>query len=243
MFGHGPTRVMVLHGWFGDSRIFDPLLPVLDPDQFTMAFVDSPGYGESRDLAGPYDLAAVVKEVQVLADQLEWDDFSVMGHSMGGKAALLLACTAAERVCRILTMAPIWAGPAPFTPETFSLFQGAVNSPERRAQIVVNSTGGELPDIWVKKLVADSLATSTTQAFGDYLQSWALDDFSSRAGQITQEVLIIAGDHDLIPPQFFQDTWLATLPNAQLHSLQNAGHWPMQECPLLVARLLTDFLI
>jgi pimeloyl-ACP methyl ester carboxylesterase len=181
--------------------------------------------------------------VLVVADQLEWDDFSVMGHSMGGKAALLLACTVAQRVRRIATMAPIWAAPPPFTPAQFAFFQGAVNSPERRAQIVVNSTGGQLPDLWVKNLVAESLASSTTQAYGDYLQSWALDDFSREAGQVTQEVLIIAGDHDLFPRQFFHDTWLATLPNARLHSLENSGHWPMQECPLLVARLITDFLI
>jgi hypothetical protein len=81
-----------------------------------------------------------------------------------------------------------------------------VNSSERRAEIIVNSTGGRLPDMCVNNLVAESLSTSTTQAYGDYPQSWALDDFSSRAAQITHEVLIIAGAHDVIPRQFFHDT-------------------------------------
>jgi hypothetical protein len=50
--GHGPERGLVLHGWFGDWRVFEPLLPALDESRFSFAFMD-------------YHLSANVPELRV----------------------------------------------------------------------------------------------------------------------------------------------------------------------------------
>ena len=75
--GNGPTKVVILHGWFWDHRAFMPMFDGLDIVSHTYALVDIRGYGNSRQVAGEftigevaahYDLtfAAVSKHLQVL---------------------------------------------------------------------------------------------------------------------------------------------------------------------------------
>ena len=45
--GDGPTRVIALHGWFGNHRAFAPLWPYLDGVRFSYVFMDYRGYGRS----------------------------------------------------------------------------------------------------------------------------------------------------------------------------------------------------
>ncbi len=76
----------MLHDWFGTSANWGSVLDHLDPEGFSYAFLDYRGYGERRDVAGRYSLPEIADDVLELADQLGWDTFSLLGHSMGGKA-------------------------------------------------------------------------------------------------------------------------------------------------------------
>ena len=48
--GHGPIKVVVIHGWFWDHRVFSPIFDCLDPNSYTCAFIDIRGYGNSRNV-------------------------------------------------------------------------------------------------------------------------------------------------------------------------------------------------
>jgi pimeloyl-ACP methyl ester carboxylesterase len=49
--GNGPIKVLVIHGWFWDHRVFTPIFDCLDTVKYTHAFLDIRGYGNSRDVA------------------------------------------------------------------------------------------------------------------------------------------------------------------------------------------------
>jgi pimeloyl-ACP methyl ester carboxylesterase len=240
--GNGPTRAIVLHGWFSDSRIYEPMRALLAPELMTLAFIDFRGYGASANMAGPFNMATIVDDALALADHLGWSHFSIIGHSMGGKAALLLAVTAPTRVQRIVAIAPIWAGAVPFDQATLSMFRGAVESPAIRQGIIRSSTGGRLPPIWVKTLAETSLAVSSKAAYGGYLESWATDDFALEAQAIEQSTLVVLGKHDMLKEAMVRSTWLASLRNTDLRVLVDSGHWPMHECPPLLAQIVAGFL-
>jgi pimeloyl-ACP methyl ester carboxylesterase len=191
--GHGPVRVIALHGWFADHTAFDALLPALDPARFTIALPDYRGYGASRPSSGPFNLDTVADDALALADRLGWARFAVMGHSMGGKAALRLALAAPERVERIVGITPAWAGAAPFDPDTLALFRGAAASLDMRRAIIDGSTGGRLPACWVDATARASVRLSEQDAFAAYFGSWSGGDFAQAASAITHEVLVIAG--------------------------------------------------
>ena len=43
IYGRGPRRVLVLHGWFGDHRVYWPMLGGCDEADYCFALVDQRG--------------------------------------------------------------------------------------------------------------------------------------------------------------------------------------------------------
>lgn len=242
-FGYGPRRAVALHGWFSDWTVFEPILSAIDESRYSIAFLDYRGYGASRPSPGPFDLETVAKDALAVTQALGWDSFSVIGHSMGGKAALRLALDAPRQVERILALTPVWAGAAPFDATTLDFFRGAVDSIQRRAEIIGVSTGGILPPAWARSVAERSWQVSSPEAFAGYFESWANSDFASEAAAIQQPTLVVGGANDHgIPPASLEGTWLAHLPNATLKIMNDCGHYPMLERPPALAALLTGFL-
>jgi pimeloyl-ACP methyl ester carboxylesterase len=60
----------------------------------------------------------VYQRREYFVDSLGWNEFAIVGHSMGGKAALLTTTLATKRVTRLCGITPVWAAPAPFDAET-----------------------------------------------------------------------------------------------------------------------------
>src|SRR5258708_23215237 len=112
--GNGPTKVVVIHGWFWDHRVFTPIFDCLDPASYTYAFVDIRGYGNSRSVSGEYTIGEVAADAIALADQLGWREFHVVGHSMGCKAAQNAGIDAVSRVKSVVAVPPGAAPALPF---------------------------------------------------------------------------------------------------------------------------------
>jgi pimeloyl-ACP methyl ester carboxylesterase len=241
--GTGPVRAIVLHGWFGHSSIFDAMLPALDPARFSLAFLDYRGFGRSKTMSGPFDIDTIALDAQELATHLGWENYAVVGHSMGGKAALRLAANAPKRVTRILALTPVWAGAAGFDAQGLKLFRGAVHDVNLRVAILNHSTGGRLPNVWLRWLAQKSLEASTVEAFGAYFESWALGEFADQIRDLEIETLVVVGANDAgISVDATKATWVAKLANARLQVLADCGHYPMLEQPPALARIFERFL-
>jgi hypothetical protein len=89
VLGGGPLKVFVVHGWFGDHRIFSPMFDALDTERFTYVFPDIRGYGRSKDLAGVFpdirgygrskDLAGDFSMGETLASAKPWFELFIPG--------------------------------------------------------------------------------------------------------------------------------------------------------------------
>jgi len=90
------TPVLCLHGWLDNANSFVPMMPYL-PDMDLVA-LDLPGHGHSSHIAGPYNLLDTAVRCLEIADVLQWQQFHVVGHSLGGSIALMLATAAPSRV-------------------------------------------------------------------------------------------------------------------------------------------------
>lgn len=244
LFGRGPHRAVVLHGWFGDAagyhRAFEPMF---DAERFTFAFLDSPGYGARKGQAGPFNMAAVARDAIALADSQGWERFAIIGHSMGGKAALRVAVDAPARVTRIIGITPVWAGAAPFDAATLGFFRAAAGSLDVREAIIDKTTGERLPRAWTRAMADRSTEISDQTAFAAYFESWAFDDFEAQAAAVAAPVLTIVGAKDAgVPEAGVRATWLATLKRAEIAVLAECGHYPMDECPLILGATIAAFL-
>ncbi len=114
---HSPsdTRVLCLHGWLDNANSFVPMMPYL-PD-IDLVAVDLPGHGHSSHLQGPYSVLDTTVRCFDIADALQWDSFHVVGHSLGGSLALMMAVACPARI--LSTTAIESAGPLTERSEKF----------------------------------------------------------------------------------------------------------------------------
>jgi pimeloyl-ACP methyl ester carboxylesterase len=241
--GHGPHHVLALHGWFGDETCFDPMRDALTLDEFTYAFMAYRGYGLSRQQRGEYTMKEISADALALADALEWETFSVIGHSMGGMAAQRVLADAPKRVDKLVAVTPVPASGMPFDPESWKLFEGAARSLDHRRGIIDFSTGGRLSKAWVDRIARYSAETATVEAFAAYLQAWAKTDFHGEIIGKPVPVKVIVGAHDqALTEEAMRATYLAWYPHAELEVMANAGHYPMSETPVALATSIEAFL-
>ncbi len=108
--GTGPSRIALLHGFGGSHAAWSAVQPALAREATTLAY-DLPGHGASFDYpdAGPAKVAAQA----ILADLAERSDGPVhlVGHSMGGAIATLIAMFDPARVASLTLLAPGGFGP------------------------------------------------------------------------------------------------------------------------------------
>ena len=107
--GAAPALVF-LHYWGGSRRTWRLVLAHLHADQ---AFVnyDQRGWGASADAPGPYDMERLADDAQSVIATLEYTDYVLVGHSMGGKVAQALAARRPAGLAGLVLVAPAPARP------------------------------------------------------------------------------------------------------------------------------------
>ncbi|ALN62115.1 alpha/beta hydrolase fold family protein [Lysobacter antibioticus] len=98
----GAPRLLALHGWLDNAASFVPIAPWFEG--FDLVAPDLPGHGASAHLppAADYTLITAARAALAVADALGWDRFHVLGHSLGGATASVVAAATPQRVDRLL---------------------------------------------------------------------------------------------------------------------------------------------
>jgi pimeloyl-ACP methyl ester carboxylesterase len=242
--GSGDHHVLAVHGWFGSARGWGSLPDYLDGSAYTYVFMDLRGYGERKDVGGEFTMAEAAADALALADELGWDRFSVIGHSMGGKIAHQVLLQAPDRVRKLIGLNPVPAAAVPMDEQGWELFSGAAQNPGNRAAIIDFTTGSKLTRTFINHVVQHSLENSTVQAFAAYLPAWARSDFSDKVKPDTSTpVKVIVGVNDpALSADVMEQTWLVFFPEGEMTILPDAGHYPMFESPVSLATSIEEFL-
>lgn len=231
--GSGSVKVLALHGWFGSATGWGALPGLVDQDSYTYVFMDYRGYGERRAETGEFTIPEIAGDAVQLVDELGWDRFALLGHSMGASAVLRTYADVPERVTAVVGISPVPASGVPFDDQGWALFDGAAQADGNRFAIIDLTTGNRNTATWVNQMVAASVASSDREAFGAYLPSWAKYDFASELPTPTVPVTAIVGEHDpALGADTIKATWLVQLPGSELVVLANAGHYAMYEAPV-----------
>jgi pimeloyl-ACP methyl ester carboxylesterase len=111
----GGERVLALHGWLDNAASFDALAPLMD--NVELVALDLPGHGRSahRPRGAWYHFVDYGTDVIAAADALGWSEFTLLGHSLGGALASVLAAALPQRVRElwlIEALGPISTAPA-----------------------------------------------------------------------------------------------------------------------------------
>ena len=101
--GRGPTLVL-LHGFTGSKENWLPLMPLLTT-RYRVVAPDLPGWGDSARREGAdYGFAAQAERLAGWMTTLGEEPVILIGHSMGGGIAAVLAARYPERVSQLVLM-------------------------------------------------------------------------------------------------------------------------------------------
>lgn len=85
-FGNSKNYIVFLHGWGADKSSF--LFTKNYFDDYTLIYVDFPGFGESTEPEKPWSVFDYTQELKTLLDGFDIEKLMLVGHSFGGRVAI-----------------------------------------------------------------------------------------------------------------------------------------------------------
>lgn len=241
--GAGSPALVFLHYWGGSSRTWRHVVDRLAPDFRTVTF-DQRGWGRSAAPATGYALADLADDAQAVIKALDLERYILVGHSMGGKVAQLIATRQPPGLVGVALVAP-----APPDPLDLPLAArlGMVRAYDTRESIVATVAQVLAPDGLdsedLEAVVEDSLAGARAAK-----EAWPLftsqEAIAPALAAISVPVIVISGEHDLVdPPEVLKRELVPRLAQARLHVLPQVGHLSPYEAPDAIANLVRAFAV
>ncbi len=227
--GSGPV-VILLHGWGASLNslrgVFNHLVP-----RFRVYAVDLPGFGRSQPPPTPWGSADYAGLVADWAKELDIQAACWLGHSFGGRIAIILGAD------------------YPYLVHKLILVDSAGIKPRRGLKYYLK--------VYTAKAARKVLPAKQMEAVyklmgsSDYRQAGELratlvkvvnEDLRERMPKISQPVLLIWGEQDTATPVSDGQIMQKLIPNAQLVVLPQAGHYAYLDQPALFLQTVDQFL-
>ena len=240
--GDGPAVVLV-HGFGGDLNTWMFTQPALSEGRRTIA-LDLPGHGGSAKEVGFGDPETLTDAVDAALNALGVKRAHLVGHSMGGAIAALVALRRPERAASLTLIAAAGLGPEINGP----FIDGFIRAGRRREVAEVLSQLVSDPSLVSRTMIEDVLRykrlDGVQTALTAIAEAWFAGgrqylDLTDRIKTLTLPVQLIWGRDDRILPVAHAEALAARFPT---HILDAAGHLPHMEKAGDVARLITRFI-
>lgn len=234
-----PHSILALHYWAGAGREFDALRPLL-PANTQLLAPDLPGFGQQSAPAGfDYSVRAYADWVAAYLWEHALDDFTLLGHSMGGKIALLLAARRPAGLRRLVLLSPSPPSHEPMSDEDRAAALAAYGQPEAAEKTCRKITFHPLPPATHATVVADNLRTRRP-AWDHWLEQGTRTDITAELATLAGPCHLLVGAHDhAIAPAAQRRLTLPHLPAGTVFTeVPAAGHLLPLEVPAVVAAAL-----
>jgi 3-oxoadipate enol-lactonase len=230
--------LVLLHSGVGDSRQWDPLLPLLSGRYRTVRY-DVRGFGRSPRPTAPFtpmtDLIAVL-------DHLGLDRVGLVGCSQGGATSIDLALAQPQRVAGIVLLGPGLTGYL-FAPDLDYHRKGEALIAKRDIDGLVSLVG----DRWAGAGMIPAIEAELRTLVQGWLEP---NDFrkpdppaADRLEQVSVPATLMIGDLDFQPLVKLNQEMAARIPGCRVIHLPGADHYPQYRAPEAIAAAIDETLI
>lgn len=240
--GAGAPALLFLHYWGGSARTWAPVMAAL-PATYHCVAPDLRGWGDSAAPADDaYALNDMAADIEALIDALGLQNTVLVGHSMGGKVAQLLASRRPAGLAGVVLVAPAPPVPLAMPPEALAAMASAYASHASVSDAIDHMlTATPLTPALREQVIEDSLRGAPGAK-----QAWpartAREDISAQVTAIDVPVLVISGELDRVDRvDTLRAELLPRVPTARLQVLPGIGHLSPLEAPDQVAACIHAF--
>jgi pimeloyl-ACP methyl ester carboxylesterase len=243
--GDGPA-IILLHGLFGDGANLAGIARPLR-EHYQIWLPDQRNHGQSPH-AEDCSYLALADDILELIHTHQLGPVHLVGHSMGGKAAMTLALQHPEQV-RSLTVIDIPPRPLPLRHRPVfgalrAVAEANVQSRQEAQLIMANHIEEEMVRQFLLKNLIRTDSGYQWRLNWQQLEANAhqLGDFPLQSGEHTGPTQFLVGadsdyvsasDHPIILERF---------PQARIHSAEGAGHWVHAQAPQWVVQHIQTLL-
>lgn len=242
------SPLVILPGLFGAKRNWASLARALG-EHHRVITADLRNHGESP-WAEPHDYPALAADVARLIETTAGGRAAVLGHSMGGKAAMMLSLTRPELVARLVVVdiAPVASTGTPVD-YVRAMRRLPLERFTRRSE-VADALADAVPDRGVRNFL------SLNAAVGDAGLSWTLNleilerDFEAILGfpaippgrSFPGPTLFLAGERSGYLKPEHRPEIERLFPAATVETIAGAGHWVHADAPEAFVAAVNRFL-
>lgn len=243
--------VLSLAGFASGNWVFSRLLAPMG-DRWRFILPDNRGMGRSPPVEQGYSLDDLADDALNLVDGLGIDRFSVIGLSMGGFIAQLLAIKAPERVQSMVLMCTASGGPEyrQIFPSLSEQQVRAIYALEPRARVTAALSAelcpclqADFPEVY--EYVVNHRVHDPADPGQVLHQFFAVEKFLEhrlRLDRIVCPVLILAADQDRLVPVTIAERLSKDIPNARVEILTGVDHlFFLEKIPETVAAISRFF--
>lgn len=235
-FGEGRPFI-ILHGFLGMGDNWKTLARHFSKSNFEMHLVDQRNHGRSFH-SDDFDYELMANDLKVYCDHHELSDITLLGHSMGGKTAMLFASNYPELVTKLI-VADISPRYYPVHHDEileglsqldFSFVQTRLEADQVLEEYVRNTT--------VRQFLLKNLYWVHKGELGLRINLEVLKDNVSEVGEalpsyaiFTKDALFLRGDRSEYIGASDEAIIQRHFPASKIHTISNAGHWLHAENP------------
>ena len=218
-YGSGSVRVVALHGWGRDRRDFRLVLEGLDA-----VAVDLPGFGATPPPAAAAGAAGYAGMVAAWLEQLSAPQVLV-GHSFGGRVAVVLAATRPELVAGLVLVG---------VPLLHRLDRAARRPPITYRLVRLAHRAGLISDERLereKRRRGSADYRAVTGVMRDTLVRVVNESYEDRLPEVACPVRLVWGAADSEVPAEVAHRAAALLRNVDIEVVEGCGHDLPREAP------------
>ena len=234
--GKGGLAVVLVHSLAGTARQWSEQLRHLRQSRRAVAF-DFRGHGRSEaPKNGDYTIAGMAADIAATVDSLGLGRFVLVGHSMGGGAALVYAGMHPERVLGLMLIDPIGDGKQIPAAEANGFLTGLEADYDNASQAYWTSIAG--PDSAIRqRLLSDLKSTPKETVIRVLREVMKFDPDPALARYSGPKLSIVTPHNDMA---FSLHRLGQGFPR---QVVEGTGHWIQLDRPAVVNRLLDEFLL
>ena len=239
--GGGDMSLVFLHYWGGSSRTWRHVIAALPKSYRTIA-IDHRGWGESDAPATGYALSDLADDAQGVVDALNLKRYMLIGHSMGGKVAQLMASRRPDGLIGLVLVAPSPPQPLALAAEAREAMAAAYSTRDSVGTAIDQMLTAKVLSTEDHEQVIEDSLRGAPQAKAAWPRSTSFEDITRDVAAINAPTIVVAGELDRVDSvDLLKAELLSRIPHAALHVLPGTGHLSPLESPLELARVIGDF--